>query len=143
MNKTNCPVITLDNGITIANWSSPHPFTFITGEVLPACDDKRAREMCLDINETEVPYSNVPDVLNGKSNGVKILWNDIRMEASIPSTVHIDLMKLQRNKSIDIILIPFMVLDAMKKAGMRRGKCRVIRVADRVTKEIYPDKFCI
>ena len=29
-----CPVITLDNGIRIANWSSPHEFKFTTGEIL-------------------------------------------------------------------------------------------------------------
>jgi len=71
--NTNCPVITLDNGITIANWSSPHPFTFTTGEVLPACEPDRAKEMSLKIKETKVPYSNMPDVLTGKGDDVKIL----------------------------------------------------------------------
>jgi len=141
--NTNCPVITLDNGITIANWSSPHPFTFTTGEVLPACEPDRAKEMSLKIKETKVPYSNMPDVLTGKADDVKILWNDIRMEVSIPDNVYNDLMKLQNDESIDIILIPFMLLSAIHKARLNRGKCRVIRVADRVTKEIYPDRFCI
>ena len=141
--KTNCPVITLDNGITIANWSSPHSFTFTTGEILPGCWPKRVNEMSLDITETEVPYSNMPDVLNDKTNDVKVLWNDIRIKVSIPNIVRTDLIKLQRNKSIDIILVPFMLLSAMSESGLNRGKCRVIRVADRVTKEIYPDRFCI
>ena len=141
--NTNCPVITLDNGLTIANWSSPHPFTFTTGEVLPACDPDRAKGMSLKIEETKVPYSNMPDALNGKANDVKVLWNDIRMKVSIPNVVRTDLMKLQQDESIDIILVPFMLLSAMSEAGLNRGKCRVIRVADRVTKEIHPDKFCI
>tara|TARA_R100001480_G_scaffold31749_1_gene43064 strand:- start:102 stop:530 length:429 start_codon:yes stop_codon:yes gene_type:complete len=141
--NTNCPVITLDNGLRIANWSSPHPFKFNTGEVLPACEPNRAKSMSLKIEETEVPYSNMPDTLNGKADDVKVLWNDIRIKVSIPDVVHIDLMKLQRNKSIDIILVPFMLLSAMSQAGLDRGKCRVIRVADRVTKEIHPDRFCI
>ena len=65
------------------------------------------------------------------------------MKVSIPNVVRTDLMKLQQDESIDIILVPFMLLSAMSEAGLNRGKCRVIRVADRVTKEIYPDKFCI
>ena len=128
--NTNCPVITLDNGLSIANWSSPHPFTFTTGEVLPACDPDRVKSMSLDIKETVFPAPIG-------------LYSDIEIDTSIPTVVRDDLRKLQHNESIDIILIPFMVLDAIKKAGMHRGKCRVIRVADRVTKEIYPDKFCI
>ena len=126
----NCPVITLDNGLSIANWSSPHPFTFTTGEVLPACDPDRVKSMSLDIKETVFPAPIG-------------LYSDIEIDTSIPTVVRADLRKLQHNESIDIILIPFMVLDAIKKAGMHRGKCRVIRVADRMTKEIYPDKFCI
>ncbi len=139
----NCPVIELNNGIKIANWSSPHSFTFVTGEVLPACDNDRAKEMALDIKETEVPYSNVPDVLMGKSNNVKVLWNDIRMQTTIPKPVRADLVKLQRSKSIDIILVPFMMLSAMKDSSMPIGKCRVIRRVSRISKEIYSDKFCI
>ena len=32
------PAIVLNNGLTVVNYSSPHPYTFDTGEVLPACD---------------------------------------------------------------------------------------------------------
>jgi len=131
----NCPVMKLNNGIRIANWSSPHPFTFTTGEVLPACDPDRVKAMSLDIKETVFPGP-----INIFTNG---LYTDIKINTSIPTIVRDDLEVLQDCKSLDIILIPFMVLDAMKKSGIHRGKCRVIRVADRITKEIYPDKFCI
>ena len=130
--NTNCPVITLNNGITIANWSSPHPFTFTTGEVLPACTPERVKAMSIDIDET---------VVSNKK------WDDIKIKTSIPDVVRDDLKILQDNEDIDIILVPFMVLSAMKSLLMMKYpyffKLRVIRVADRVTKEIYPDKFCI
>ena len=140
-----CPVITLDNGIRIANWSSPHEFKFTTGEILPACAPERAKAMSLDIDETVVS--------NEK-------WKDIEISTNVPETVYNDLRELQHDDEIDIILIPFMVLNAIKDLGIIDGyyldtgeadleeipslfKLRVIRLADRVTKEIYPDKFCI
>ena len=130
--NTNCPVITLDNGITIANWSSPHEFKFTTGEVLPACTPERVNAMSIDIDET---------VVSNKK------WDDIKIKTSIPDVVQDDLKILQDDEDIDIILVPFMVQSAMKSLLRMRYpyffKLRVIRVADRVTKEIYPDKFCI
>lgn len=124
-----CPVITLDNGIRIANWSSPHEFKFTTGEILPACPPERAKAMSLDIDET---------VVNQEK------WDDIVLDTNIPDSVYEDIEELKYNDEIDIILVPFMVLDALKSSyPWIADKCRVIRVADRVTKEIYPDKFCI
>ena len=130
--NTNCPVITLNNGITIANWSSPHEFKFTTGEVLPACTPERVNAMSIDIDET---------VVSNKK------WDDIKIKTSIPDVVQDDLKILQDDEDIDIILVPFMVQSAMKSLLRMRYpyffKLRVIRVADRVTKEIYPDRFCI
>ncbi len=132
--NTSCPVITLNNGIRIANWSSPHPFTFVTGEVLPACEHERVKSMSLDIDE---------NIINNER------WEDIEMSVSVPEEVYEDLQKLQYNDEIDIILVPFMVLDALKNSystlygSLSTDKCRVIRVADRITKTIYSNKFCI
>ena len=130
--NTNWPVITLNNGITIANWSSPHEFKFTTGEVLRACAPERVNAMSIDIDET---------VVSNKK------WDDIKIKTSIPDVVQDDLKILQDDEDIDIILVPFMVQSAMKSLLRMRYpyffKLRVIRVADRITKEIYPDKFCI
>ena len=128
----NSPTITLSNGLTIANFSSPHPFNFTTGEVLPACDDAWAKEMMLDIDETEYHV-----------NEDGLVWTDVSLKIDVPSNVRIELYELMHSDDIDIILVPHMVLQAMKDHPMRIDKCRVIRCADRVTKEIYPDKFCI
>ena len=129
---TNSPTITLSNGLTIANFSSPHPFNFITGEVLPACDDTWAKEMMLDINETEYHV-----------NEDGLVWTDVSLKIDVPKNVRTELYKLMHNSAIDIVLVPHMVLQAMKDYPMITDKCRVIRCADRITKEIYPAKFCI
>jgi hypothetical protein len=48
MNPTDqMPLITLNSGLTVANFSSGHTFTFDTGEVLAACSPKRARALSL------------------------------------------------------------------------------------------------
>lgn len=123
------PFITFLSGLTIANMSSPHPFTFTTGEVLPACSPEEAQRLKLDSIEVEVP-------------GIKGTI-DIKLEFRLNEVVKNHLQLLESNPNIDIVLVPFPVLTAMKEAGMPIGKCRVIRVADRVTKAIFPDKFCI
>ena len=132
----NTPVITLENGINIANFSSPHPFNFITGEILPACEDKWSNRMKLDIEEIE----------HSDPEGFGIEWVDVELKISIPRHVREALYILMHHDDIDIILVPHMVLQAMKNhngRGMITDKCRVIRCADRITKEIYSDKFCI
>jgi len=131
----NTPVIILKNGIRIANFSSPHPFNFVTGERLLACEDEWVNKMKLDIEEVEYFHG-----------GSGIEWVDVELKISIPKHVREALYILMHDSHIDIILVPHMVLQAMKnhkKYGMITDKCRVIRCADRITKEIYSDKFCI
>ena len=128
----NSPTVTLSNGLTVANFSSPHPFTFTTGEVLPACEDAWAKEMMLDIDETEYHV-----------NEDGLVWTDVSLKIDVPKNVRTELYKLMHKNAVDIVLVPHMVLQAMKDHPMITDKCRVIRCADRVTKEIYPDKFCI
>ena len=127
-------VITLNNGIRICNFSSPHPFNFTTGEILPACDDKWANEMKLDIEEIE--HHNPEEFQVGA-------WVDIELKINVPKNVREALYPLMHDDDFDIILVPHMVLQAMKNHPMITDKCRVIRCADRITKEIYSDKFCI
>src|SRR3990167_10841593 len=47
--------VTLRSGITIANFSSPHPFRFTTGEELPGCDAERSHIIMLEAVESTVP----------------------------------------------------------------------------------------
>ena len=42
-----CPIVTLDNGLTVVNYGSNHQYKFKTGEVLEACSDDVCRETSL------------------------------------------------------------------------------------------------
>jgi hypothetical protein len=125
------PIIKLGNGLRVANFSSPHPFNFITGEVLPACDPDRARQLML-IAKVEDIYTSIADV--------PIV--DIALEFSMSEVVHSALAELMARDDIDIILAPLPVLQLCRGTFYMR-KVRCVRVGDRVSKAIYSDRFCI
>jgi len=124
------PVITLKNGVRVANFSSPHPFTFVDGSVLPACSPERAQATKLESIETPVPHPTLPGVVD-----ISLRWGMTHAIAS-------DLAVLNERDDVDVVLVPFPVMTALKEAGQPVGKARVIRVADRVAKTIFTDKFC-
>lgn len=126
--RSDMPVVTLKSGLVIANFSSPHPFNFVTGEVLPGCSAERARRGSLDITEVEKP-------------GIKGT-TDIEMTPNISVDVRFMIAEAQLSTA-DVVLAPFMVIEAMKRAEIPLGKFRTIRVADRISKAIYSDRFCI
>ena len=130
------PTIRLENGLTVANFSSPHPFLFTDGSKLPACAPERSKALMLIANE-KVGVVDVT-VKGGKTVAVQ----NIDLEFQLSTSVEEAMMEAM-NSDADIILIPFPVMRAMKDAGISIGRCRVIRVADRVTKEIFTDKFCV
>ena len=111
----------------IANFSSPHEFTFDDGTVLPACSKDHSRRMMLDAIENE------------DYNGV---WTDIKLTFGMSPEVRAHLTLLEKDDLIDIILVPLPVFQLIAAEG-DIGKARVCRVADRVTKVIHHDRFCI
>lgn len=121
------PIVVLKNGIRIANFSSPHSFTFDDGTVLPACSAERANSLMLNTIENES--------FNGK-------WTDVDLTFAMSQEVSDEIARLEQSDEIDIILVPFPVLEAMKKRSLPIVKCRVCRVANRVTKVLHSDKFC-
>ena len=141
------PIIRLDNGIHVANFSSPHSFRFVTGEVLPACSPERANYLMLGALEHQSP-------------GPGHRWTDIAIEFTMSAAVADAVLDCQYCEA-NVILVPLPVMQAAKcfaneapvcdtdfeeaDAVWRRQVCRLrcIRVADRVTKTIYPDRFCI
>ena len=117
------PVITLKGGLKIGNFSSPHPFTFTTGEVLPACSNERAKELMLVVNEVETQH---PDVLEG--DRIYHGWTDIEITFSISEEVLEELGKLTtdwRDDKFDLLLVPFPVLNAVKQAAREEDSCCV------------------
>lgn len=131
------PVVTLSNGVRVANFSSPHPFSFDDGSVLPACSAERSAALSLSTEE----------VVEKSACG---RWNDIRLRFMMSESVFRELKEMSSNESVDIILVPFPVMEAIKvcNSTSRRSnsflnKARVVRVADRVTKAACHDKFCV
>lgn len=122
------PVITLSNGIRVANFSSPHEFNFLTGEVLEACSPEHAKAMMLNAEEIERP--------NGR-------WIDIELSFAMSDAVRAGLEEACR-LDVDIVLVPFPVMQSVKETDCEHllAKIRVVRVADRATKAIYSDRFC-
>ena len=120
---------TLSNGIKVGNFSSPHPFNFVDGIVIDRCEPDRVMASMLFCAEVETPG------IKG-SVDLEIKWN-------LTDKV-IELLTDAELSDVDIYLVPFPVMTAIKEADMLENfsKARVIRVADRETKEIHIDKFC-
>jgi len=136
------PAIRLENKLVVVNFTSPHPYTFNTGEVLPACSDEVAQEMKL----SELH-------LDEKNKGG---WIDVEINYCITEPIMDDLINLVAFDITDVVLVPYPVLEALKsyetddpdeKAIKKEidfvlTKTRTCRLDDRVTKVIKSDEFC-
>lgn len=126
------PVCTLTNGIRVANFSSPHPFNFVDGTVCPSCEADRVKAGSLDREDVEAPFPGLPGIVavipKFKLNGV--LREELRL--------------LQSDPGVDVVLVPFPVLEAIREDGLygELTKSATICVADRLTKAIFIDRFC-
>ena len=126
------PRIKLSNGIIVANFSSPHPFNFEDGNVLEACSPDRVAAGALERTEQERPWGDRDDIV--------AVTPVFKLSDSV-----IDLLEeLHQDTDIDVVLIPFPVLEALKEAHSlnRYSKAGTICVKDRLTKAIYINKFC-
>ena len=59
-------IITLSNGKKVANFSSPHPFTFTDGSVIPAVSKEESERLKVNFIETEHPDKS-GDILKGRN----------------------------------------------------------------------------
>ena len=130
-------IFTLKNGLRVANFSSPHPFTFTDGTIIPAVEDEKARNLMLEVKET------FHRTRNSKFNSVSLDWN-------LSETVADEIdywFTFFAMKKVDIVLVPLPVMTALKsiwdEKKILKSPFRVIRVSDRITKAIHTDKFCI
>lgn len=119
---------TTKSGLRIANFSSPHSFTMDDGTILPACKEDRANALMLNATEATIARDG---------------WTDIQLRFEITERLYQAVRELQLDDSVDIVLVPLPVLEAIKQANRPIGKCRVVRVKDRINKVIFSDKFCI
>lgn len=142
------PIITLSNGLRICNFSSPHSFTFTDGSILPAVTEEIAKALSLDSVEEEMP--------NPFQRGVV----DIFLKWKMSDVVALAIEDLHNYRdTFDILLVPLPVKSAIyeeikntafSEKSPRRVrfeeiafKTRSVRIADRVKKTAYIDKFCL
>lgn len=128
------PRVTLKTGVCVANFSSPHSFTFDDGSVLEHCAPEMANALKLDAVEIEHRWP------IGFNSGLGV---DVELSFKLTKEVAEALLELEHDPCVDIILVPLPVMTALKSADMPIGKARVCRVADRVTKVICSNKFCL
>jgi len=125
---------TLSNGVRVCNMSSFHPFTFDDGTVLPGCDADFCNRMSLIKNEEFVP------ALDSR-------WEDVRVSFQLSAEVEECLERLHERDDVDIIIVPFPVMQSIKAADMDVcfPKCRVIciRKDKRAEKIAHHDRFCV
>ena len=134
-----CPIVTLDNGLTVVNYGSNHQYKFNTGEVLEACSDDVCRETSLiskhdyDVivqdnnggtfrftlsNSKDNVYYNTTD--KWKEYIMKVfpqyknnkMWLDVFINYQISDRIQDDLVMLGEMDIIDIILVPYPLMNA-------------------------------
>jgi len=128
---------TLDNGVRVANFSSPHSFVFTDSTVIPAVDKERAQALMLEVIEHKVSQR------NSRFRTVVLEWTlSERVSDEIDYWYTFFAMK-----KVDVVIVPLPVMVALRKVWdqkkILKSPFRVIRVADRITKRIHVDKFCI
>ena len=175
------PVITLKSGIRVVNFSSPHKYVFNSGEVLSACEAHVAEAAMLGTNHTGIAHLILQDNTT-KDIAVPILdtwseyideeypeldintrWLNVFMDYKMSDIVRDDIRVLAELDNVDIILVPYPVLEEWKKQAelvfdvgtvinegvlvddpWEKGlkKMRTCHFYDRVTKTIHHDRFC-
>ena len=136
------PSVKLLSDVRVVNYSSPHSYRFHTGEVLPACSNEVAQDTKLEAHHGKKASLD----LYGKDRG----WDDISINYSLSLMQEEELTKLAKFDEIDIILVPYPVLNALKECWEHDErwddvfyKVRVCKLHDRITKVIRADGFGI
>lgn len=105
MPVVNMPVVTLANGLNVANFSSPHEFKFTSGEVLPACSAERAKGLML------APEEKVMEDLGWQ--GYETINLAFRMTTAVGEALEEALLL---PVDVDIVIVPLPVMVAIKES---------------------------
>jgi len=123
-------IIELTSGKKVANFSSPHSFTFTDGTVLPAVTAEDAERLKVTFHE------------NIDSNG------DVELSFSLSSAVMAEVYYWQKNYKeglVDVVFIPLPMLTALREANynVKNSPFRVVRIEDRIRKLVSCTKQCL
>ena len=135
---TEAPAVNLTNGLRVANFSSPHAFNFVDGTVLPACDEPRSRALSMDRADEESPWP-------GPLFGVKAAIQQVKPKFLLNDATLAALWEAQETWDVDIVLVPFPLLQAVQQDDSRLfkslTKIGTVIMEDRVTKAAAIDRF--
>lgn len=123
-------IVTLSNGKRVANFSSPHSFTFTDGTVLPAVSD----------NESErLKVTFIEDVDRD---------GDVKLSFKL-STAVFDVLEmweeLYDELEVDVVYCPLPMITALKdmRYDIKKSPFRSVRIEDRIKKLVSIEKQCI
>ena len=129
------PVITLINGLVVANYSSPHTFEFEDGSVLGACNKDRC--MITELIPLETIHSRC------------LTHIDIVLRYNMTWFLEEEFKQILESKPLwDVIITPLPVMKAWAEQRKRNnilpyGPWRTGRLVDRYNKILSISKFCI
>ena len=147
-------IITLSNGKKVANFSSPHPFTFTDGSVIPAVSDEESERLKVNFNEKV------------DTNG------DVELSFTLSDDVLKEMtywLKRHSRGLVDVVFCPLPMITAIKDAIadydgisdlpdvlwiiedysncnshlLKDSPFRAVRMEDRIKKLVSIDKQCI
>ena len=129
-------IITLKNGTKIANFSSPHPYTFEVGTSLDRCDMREAGLFKVQFREKVV--KDVRDL-----TGIEM---DFMLSKALLSRMNM-WEQLYNEKKVDVVICSLPLLTALKKIldvkELMKMPFRGIRTKDRTKKVLLTDRFVI
>jgi len=138
LEETTMPIVVLKNGTRVGNFSSPHEFRFDDGSVLPACPPERVQAGALEVQEATVRHPKG--------------WTDIKLNWTLSDSccrLISESAALFAQDHVDVVLVPLPVMTVIKRdlhvvsRDIASWPFRVVRVADRTSKVIHADRFCI
>lgn len=131
-------IITLTNGKKVGNFSSPHPFTFEDGSVLPAVSPEEAERLKVDFIETDMSEYEAH-----KSGDIQL---DFRINLEVRREMD-KWYKLSRENKVDVVFCPLPMIQAIKyqysMTYLVLSPFRAIRLEDRIKKLASITKQCI
>ena len=141
--------VKLSNGLIVGNFSSPHPFTFEDGSVIPAVNDNASQRLKVNFIETVVE--------NESAVGFDAdIYETISLDFELTGAIECEMerwYKLWQDRKVDIVLCCLPMIQALKsledkKWGVHEydvinSPFRAIRMKDRIKKLISIDTFTI
>ena len=128
-------IVELSNGIRVANFSSPHSFTFEDGTVLPAHINSYAENLAIDFVEETVAGGRMGDI------SLTFELSDIAKDAI--GFWHIKHLE----NGVDMVIVPLPMMICLHKEYGRdwviKSPFRCIRNVSRTSKLVSIDKQCI